>query len=160
MGQKFTFYLLKSFKEKYSTAGSGGSDKYQLCKCKCPISTLSDPFWALLGFMLYNSVGRPPDPHGVLCTHEERHLASRTVSSNFFFLVLKFWELSVVKFEWKGFYIAPIYFNLMNLDLREAILSKKCSFFEHCSKGLWPPPFYLNICPILQGVFFKRVFEH
>ena len=21
-----------------------------------------------------------------------------------------------------------------------------------------PPPFYLNICPILQGVFFKRVF--
>ena len=23
-----------------------------------------------------------------------------------------------------------------------------------------PPPFYLNICPILQGVFFERVFEH
>ena len=23
-----------------------------------------------------------------------------------------------------------------------------------------PPPFYLNICPILRGVFFKRVFEH
>ena len=23
-----------------------------------------------------------------------------------------------------------------------------------------PPPFYLNICPILQGVFFKRFFEH
>ena len=22
------------------------------------------------------------------------------------------------------------------------------------------PPFYLNICPILQGVFFERVFEH
>ena len=40
-------------------------------------------------------------------------------------------------------------------EIRDAILSKKCSFFEHCSKGLWPPPpFYLNICPILQGVFF------
>ena len=23
-----------------------------------------------------------------------------------------------------------------------------------------PPPFYLNICPILRGVFFERVFEH
>ena len=23
--------------------------------------------------------------------------------------------------------------------LRDALLSKKCSFFEHCSKGLWPP---------------------
>ena len=39
--------------------------------------------------------------------------------------------------------------------LRDALLWEKCSFFEHCSKGLWPPPpFYLNICPILQGVFF------
>ena len=43
-----------------------------------------------------------------------------------------------------------------HISIREADLSKKCSFFEHCSKG--PPPFYLNICPILQGVFFKRVF--
>ena len=42
--------------------------------------------------------------------------------------------------------------------LREALLSEKCSFFEHCSNGLWPPPFYLNICPILQGVFFYSVF--
>ena len=43
--------------------------------------------------------------------------------------------------------------------IRDAILSKKCSFFVHCSKGLWPPPpFYLNICPILQGVFFKVYF--
>ena len=50
--------------------------------------------------------------------------------------------------------------SIMSIMLRDAILSKKCSFFEHCSKGLWPPPFYLNICPILQGVFFKRVFEH
>ena len=45
--------------------------------------------------------------------------------------------------------------------IRDALLSEKWSFFEHCSKGLWPPPpFYLNICPILQGVFFERVFEH
>ena len=26
------------------------------------------------------------------------------------------------------------------LHVREAIVSEKCSFFEHCSKGLWPPP--------------------
>ena len=44
------------------------------------------------------------------------------------------------------------------MTIRDAILSKKCSFFEHCSKGLWPPPpFYLNICPILRGVFFNNV---
>ena len=24
--------------------------------------------------------------------------------------------------------------------LREAVMREKCSFFEHCSKGLWPPP--------------------
>ena len=24
--------------------------------------------------------------------------------------------------------------------IREAIPREKCSFFEHCSKGLWPPP--------------------
>ena len=30
--------------------------------------------------------------------------------------------------------------NLTYRELRDAPLSKKCSFFEHCSKGLWPPP--------------------
>ena len=33
------------------------------------------------------------------------------------------------------------------VTLREAIPGEKWCFFEHCSKGLWPPPFYLNICP-------------
>ena len=28
---------------------------------------------------------------------------------------------------------------LCNIVIREALLSEKCSFFEHCSKGLWPP---------------------
>ena len=44
---------------------------------------------------------------------------------------------------------------LTNIYLRDAPLWEKCSFFEHCSKGLCPPPppFYLNICPILRGVF-------
>ena len=38
---------------------------------------------------------------------------------------------------------------------------KKVQFFLTLFKRpLTPPPFYLNICPILQGVFFKRVFEH
>ena len=26
------------------------------------------------------------------------------------------------------------------IQIRDAFVSKKCSFFEHCSKGLWPPP--------------------
>ena len=33
-------------------------------------------------------------------------------------------------------------------------------FLTLFKRPLTPPPFYLNICPILQGVFFKRVFEH
>ena len=33
-------------------------------------------------------------------------------------------------------------------------------FLNIVQKALTPPPFYLNICPILQGVLFKRVFEH
>ena len=38
---------------------------------------------------------------------------------------------------------------------------KKVQFFLTLFKRpLTPPPFYLNICPILQGVFFERVFEH
>ena len=38
--------------------------------------------------------------------------------------------------------------------IREAIISKKCSFLNIVQKAFDPPPFYLNICPILQGVFF------
>ena len=45
--------------------------------------------------------------------------------------------------------------------LRDAILSKKCSFFEHCSKGLWsPPPFIWTFVLFCRGCFLKRVFEH
>ena len=33
-------------------------------------------------------------------------------------------------------------------------------FLKIFQKAFAPPPFYLNICPILRGVFFKRVFEH
>ena len=36
---------------------------------------------------------------------------------------------------------------------------KSAVFFNIVQKAFDPPPFYLNICPILQGVFFKRVFE-
>ena len=31
-------------------------------------------------------------------------------------------------------------------------------FLTLFKRPLSPPPFFLNICPILQGVFFKRVF--
>ena len=37
---------------------------------------------------------------------------------------------------------------------------KSAVFLNIVQKAFDPPPFYLNICPILQGVFFKRVFEH
>ena len=37
---------------------------------------------------------------------------------------------------------------------------KKVQFFLTLFKRPLTPPFYLNICPILQGVFFERVFEH
>ena len=37
---------------------------------------------------------------------------------------------------------------------------KSAVFLNIVQKAFDPPLFYLNICPILQGVFFKRVFEH
>ena len=38
--------------------------------------------------------------------------------------------------------------------LRDAPLSKKCSFFEHCSKGLWPPPLlFEHLSYFAGGVF-------
>ena len=37
---------------------------------------------------------------------------------------------------------------------------KSAVFLNIVQKAFDPPPFYLNICPILQGVFFERVFEH
>ena len=38
--------------------------------------------------------------------------------------------------------------------IRDAILSKKCSFFEHCSKGLCPPPLlFEHLSYFAGGVF-------
>ena len=37
---------------------------------------------------------------------------------------------------------------------------KSAVFLNIVQKAFDPPPLYLNICPILQGVFFERVFEH
>ena len=40
-------------------------------------------------------------------------------------------------------------FCFFMLSIREAIPREKCSFFEHCSKGLWPaPPFVWTSCRI------------
>ena len=44
--------------------------------------------------------------------------------------------------------------DMKYIILREAFVSKKCSFLNIVQKAFDPPPFYLNICPILQGVFF------
>ena len=39
-------------------------------------------------------------------------------------------------------------------SIRDAPLSKKCSFFEHCSKGLWPPPLlFEHLSYFAGGVF-------
>ena len=38
--------------------------------------------------------------------------------------------------------------------LRDAIVSKKCSFFEHCSKGLWPPPLLFEHLSYFAGGIF------
>ena len=52
-------------------------------------------------------------------------------------------------------------FTWVDAHVRDAILSKKCSFFEHCSKGLWPPPpFIWTFVLFCRGCFLKRVFEH
>ena len=50
----------------------------------------------------------------------------------------------------------PKYF----LPLGKPSFQKSAVFLKIVQKAFAPPPFYLNICPILQGVFFKRVFEH
>ena len=59
-------------------------------------------------------------------------------------------------------------FKLWNIDfyhlktphftLGKPTFQKSAVFFNIVQKAFDPPPFYLNICPILQGVFFKRVF--
>ena len=53
-------------------------------------------------------------------------------------------------YVWNGF---PI------LAVRDAFLSKKCSFFEHCSKGLCPPPpplLFEHLSYFAGGIFWTR----
>ena len=50
---------------------------------------------------------------------------------------------------------------LVSPDLGMPCFQKSAVFLNIVQKAFDPPPpFYLNICPILQGVFFERVFEH
>ena len=51
-------------------------------------------------------------------------------------------------------------YKSINGDKGSPPLRKVQFFLTLFKRPLTPPPFYLNICPILQGVFFKRVFEH
>ena len=44
--------------------------------------------------------------------------------------------------------------------LGKPTFQKSAGFLNIVQKAFDPPPFYLNICPILRGVFFKRIFEH
>ena len=51
-------------------------------------------------------------------------------------------------FQMRLFSTAPV------VHLREAIVSEKCSFFEHCSKGLCPPPLlFEHLSYFAGGVF-------
>ena len=43
-------------------------------------------------------------------------------------------------------------------SIRDAFLSKKCSFFEHCSKGLWPPPPFIWTFVLFCGGYFLNAF--
>ena len=52
------------------------------------------------------------------------------------------------------FYICLLWFFANLVGIKEAIVSEKCCFLNIVQKAFGPPPFYLNICPILQGVFF------
>ena len=49
---------------------------------------------------------------------------------------------------------------MIDQSLGKPSFQKSAVFFNIVQKAFDPPPFYLNICPILQGVFFERVFEH
>ena len=42
--------------------------------------------------------------------------------------------------------------------LGKPFIKKSAVFFNIVQKAFDPPPLYLNICPILQGVFFKTRF--
>ena len=56
--------------------------------------------------------------------------------------------------------IGPNYENMLFRRLGKPPFQKSAVFFNIVQKAFDPPPFYLNICPILRGVFFKRIFEH
>ena len=43
--------------------------------------------------------------------------------------------------------------SVQNLDLGMPPFQKSAVFLNIVQKAFGPPPFYLNICPILQGVF-------
>ena len=50
-------------------------------------------------------------------------------------------------------------FKLLNSSKGKPSYKKSAVFFNIAQKAFGPPPpFYLNICPILQGVFFKTRF--
>ena len=44
------------------------------------------------------------------------------------------------------------------VSLGKPSFQKSAVFFNIVQKAFDPPPLYLNICPILQGVFFKTRF--
>ena len=49
-----------------------------------------------------------------------------------------------------------VYFSYLRLG--KPSFKKSAVFLNIVQKAFDPPPFYLNICPILQGVFFKTRF--
>ena len=82
---------------------------------------------------------------------------------------LRGWRKDEVKFYANGIYHPSVCWSVDFLrrtnsacGLRSYLgmppFQKSAVFLNIVQKAFDPPPFYLNICPILQGVFFKRVF--
>ena len=69
-------------------------------------------------------------------------------------------HLIVICFIFNHITIYEAYMTLCKQGKGCPPLRKVQFFLNIVQKAFDPPPFYLNICPILRGVFFKRVFEH
>ena len=102
-----------------------------------------------------SAIGRDMGAIKVLHTTKEEHFKESIFSSFFVFVSFQIYQKSGVAKNKIELVVSCTFHDKGSRPVR------KVQFFLTLFKRpLPPPPFYLNICPILQGVFFKRVFEH
>ena len=65
---------------------------------------------------------------------------------------------SLRPYGYKSWFFSFLSFLIFHLHLGKPTFQKSAVFLNIVQKAFDPPPFYLNICPILQGVFFKTRF--